>query len=118
MEETRVTNTTIPKIYEAIWGNNENSLLLRYLRDDGETIETFTSKVIEGADGKEGSLLGTFLPSDIKSVAVSPKKDKIFYLNVVSGEAQGTVMDTVLGKKVLFSATCLPSGFLTGRPII
>ncbi|MEK7081489.1 MAG: hypothetical protein AAB888_00820 [Patescibacteria group bacterium] len=99
MEETRVTNTTIPKIYEALWGNNENSLLLRYLRDDGETIETFTSKVIEGADGKEGSLLGTFLPSDIKSVAVSPKKDKIFYLNVVSGEAQGTVMDTVLGKK-------------------
>lgn len=99
MEETRVTNTTIPKIYEALWGNNENSLLLRYLRDDGETIETFTSKIIAGADGKEGSLLGTFLPSDIKSIAVSPKKDKIFYLNVVSGEAQGTVMDTVLGKK-------------------
>ncbi len=99
MEETRVTNTTIPKIYEAIWGSNENSLLLRYLREDGETIETFASKVIEGADGKEGSLLGTFLPSDIKSVAVSPKKDKIFYLNTISGEAQGTVMDTVLGKK-------------------
>lgn len=99
MEESRVTNTTIPKIYEALWGNNENSLFLRYLRDDGETIETFTSKIIEGADGKEGSLLGTFLPSDIKSIAVSPKKDKVFYLNVVSGEAQGTVMDMVLGKK-------------------
>ncbi len=99
MEETRVTNTTIPKIYEAIWGNNENSIFLRYLRDDGETIETFTSKIIGGADGKEGGLLGTFLPSDIKSIAISPKKDKIFYLNTISGEAQGTVMDTVLGKK-------------------
>lgn len=99
MEESRVTNTTIPKIYEALWGNNENSLLLRYLRDDGETIETFVSKITEGVDGKEGSLLGTFLPSDIKSVAVSPKKDKLFYLNIASGEALGTVMSIVDGKK-------------------
>lgn len=99
MEESRVTNTTIPKIYEAVWGDNENSLLLRYLRDDNETIETFMSKITEGTDNKEGVLLGTFLPSDIKSLAVSPKKDKVFYLTVVSGEAQGTVMDTVLGKK-------------------
>ncbi len=99
MEETRVTNTTIPKIYEASWLNGENSLVLRYLRDDGETIETYLSKITEGPEGKDGGLTGTFLPSDIKSLAVSPKKDKIFYLTTSGGEAVGTTMNVADTKK-------------------
>ncbi len=93
MEETRVTNTTIPKIYEAVWGNNENSLILRYLHENGETIETFFSKITEGPEGKDGGLTGTFMPADIKNLAVSPKKDRMFYLTITDGEAAGTVMN-------------------------
>lgn len=102
MEETRVTNTTIPKIYEAVWAGNENSPILRYLRDDGETIETFLSKITEGVDGKDGGLTGTFLPQDIKSLALSPKKDRFFYLSVSSGEAQGTVVNLDGKKSTVF----------------
>lgn len=99
MEERRVTNTTIPKIYEALWVTNEDSPLLRYLRDNGETIETFLSRVTEGTDGKDGGLTGTFLAQDIKSLAISPKKDKLFYLNIANGGAEGAVMNIPDGKK-------------------
>src|SRR3989338_6779767 len=39
---TRLTNATIPKVYEALWQKGGERTLLRYLKDDEETIDTFS----------------------------------------------------------------------------
>ena len=98
----RLTNTTIPKIYEAIWVDSQ-SVILRYLKDGSENIETFFAKITtpKGTAGQTGtstsaisqtsvaSLEGVFLQKGISELAVSPNKEKIFYIvptgNGVSG---------------------------------
>ncbi|MDP2705186.1 MAG: hypothetical protein U1D31_02960 [Patescibacteria group bacterium] len=88
----KISNTTIPKIYEALWTGKGDSVILRYLKDDNETIETFYAKLsknsISGADGNSVSdLEGSFLQTDIREIAVSPDKNSIFSLvaSVTSG---------------------------------
>ncbi|MCX6701864.1 MAG: hypothetical protein NTX96_01555 [Candidatus Zambryskibacteria bacterium] len=39
--QNRISNTTIPMVYDAIWGNKNNSLIARYLKDDNQTIDTY-----------------------------------------------------------------------------
>jgi len=41
----RLTNTTMPKIQEAVWAG-ENSVVLRYLKEDEETIESVVLKLV------------------------------------------------------------------------
>jgi len=45
----RLTNTTLPKIEEAIWAGG-NSVILRYLKEDGETIESISLRLIPPAE--------------------------------------------------------------------
>lgn len=80
MEKKRVTNTTIPRVYEALFNKNGTFAILRYLDDDEKTIETFIGKIPESDAGREGTLTGEFLPRDTKDVSVSPTKDEIYYL--------------------------------------
>lgn len=42
---TRISNTTIPKIQKAVWAGN-NSVILQYLREDEETVETISLRLI------------------------------------------------------------------------
>jgi hypothetical protein len=39
--QNRISNTTIPLVYDAVWGNKNNSLVARYLKDDSQTIDTY-----------------------------------------------------------------------------
>lgn len=84
----RLTNTTIPKIYEALWARNGVSVLARYLKEDGETIETFSGS-IKPRSGGEGDLAGVFLPQNITALALSPTGDEVFYIREERGGAVG-----------------------------
>ncbi len=86
---TRLTNTTIPKVYEALWNKAGNGVILRYLKDDEETIETFSAKVIAGTGGAAGELQGSFLPADITAIALSPSTSELFYVREENGGAVG-----------------------------
>src|SRR3989338_1849501 len=68
--EKRLTNTTIPKVYEAIWSKSGTALVARYAREGSETIESFSGKVSSGT-GTEGELQGTFLQRNILDLAAS-----------------------------------------------
>src|SRR3989344_4880757 len=39
--QNRLSNTTLPLVYDAVWGNKNNSLVARYLKDDNQTIDTY-----------------------------------------------------------------------------
>src|SRR3989344_7184557 len=42
LEKTKVTNNTLPKIYEAYFRIDGNAVLLRYLKDDSDVVENLS----------------------------------------------------------------------------
>ncbi len=83
----RISNKTIPKIYEAIWaqtsggqGGAGDIVITRQLKDDSETIESFAAKISGSASSTEKTLGGVYLPQKISALVISPDKSQMFYL--------------------------------------
>ena len=96
----RLTNTTIPKVYEASWRPSGAGVVLRYLDDDEESVETFSGSIREQEGAvSERELAGTFLPRDITGLSVSPDGSKIFYLREENDQSVGVVSDMNGGGK-------------------
>lgn len=68
---SKVSNTTIPSIYEALFDNKASSVIYRYLSGD-KTITSFKATL--------GGASGEFLPEDIINIDTSNDKTKLFYL--------------------------------------
>lgn len=74
----QVTNVYIPNIYEAMFGNDSNTALLRFLRADNQTIATFTVPVpILNPDGTRTQKQGVYFPDNIKTLAISPSGNQV-----------------------------------------
>lgn len=84
IDERKFSSTIIPKVHEAFFGNKGESVVMRYLKTDGKTIETFVGaleKEYFGADSiGTNDVKGSFLPENISDISVSPDLSKIFYL--------------------------------------
>lgn len=87
----KVSNSTIPGIYEAMFDGTATGVIYRYLDDSSKSITTFLATL--------GSSKGEFLPSDILDVSVSPDKTKFFYLTRSSNGVVGTVRSFRDGKR-------------------
>ncbi len=91
-ELIKISNTTIPKMYEAIWGTDSN-VLLRYLKDD-ETIQTYSAVITRSTTTEPAPLDGVFLADNISDIRFSPKSDRIFYMTPagkgIVGKTNGT----------------------------
>jgi len=86
---TRISNTTIPKIHEAIW-LNENNLIIRYL--DEQIIKTFSAELVAIADAStEKELQGVFLRDNLKEIIKFGKK--LFYLMEMENFSTGILSD-------------------------
>ena len=84
-EIKKISNTTLPKIYESYWNKNLNAFVLRYLRDESDTISNFYAELrTTGTSTSETpyEIKGRYLSPDINQVAVSPSGDKIFTWNI------------------------------------
>src|SRR3989344_3090425 len=87
LKEERISNETRLKIYEALWGNLGNGVVIRYLNDKGDTIQTYSMVLrdIKNAttteEGRRVESDGVFLPENISEVAISQEKgDRMFYV--------------------------------------
>ena len=104
IEERKFSVTTIPRVYEAYFGNHGDSVVIRYLKGDGKTIETFVGtlpKEYLGADTiGDNEIKGSFLPNNIKDISVSPDTTKIFYLFENVDNIIGTTLSLLDNKKV------------------
>ncbi|QQR82241.1 hypothetical protein IPJ70_03085 [Candidatus Campbellbacteria bacterium] len=79
-QKTRISNTTIPRIREAVWGNNGLTVALRYL-GDGDTIETFLGTLASSTNPtNESRLTGSYLPKDISTLSIHKTLPETFYL--------------------------------------
>lgn len=124
IEERKFTTMLIPKVYEAFFGKNGESIIMRYLKEDGRTIQTFVGnlpKEILGADTTENNLIkGSFLPENITDLSLSADKGSIFYLFTVGESMLGTILDLTTNKKtqVFDSAFTEWSSFWPNNKII
>ena len=103
IQEKKFTTTIIPRVYEAIFGNNGESVIMRYLKTDGKTIEAFVGnmpKELLGGDTVGGNeIKGTFLPKNVRDISLSPDTKSIFYLFDSGDGIVGTILNLVTNKK-------------------
>jgi hypothetical protein len=69
----RITNTTIPKVYEAYIGKGGSNIILRTLNDSGEKVQTFI-----GTPKASSTLSGFFTSDSISLLSMAPTKDRFF----------------------------------------
>jgi hypothetical protein len=105
---TRITNTTIPKIYEAFWDKVGINVLLRYIKEETDKIETYSAKVTlstSASNESTGIISGSFFPENIKTITVNKGSSKVFYLLESSSGSVGYVsnIDGAQKKQVLTS---------------
>jgi hypothetical protein len=103
IKERKFSNTIIPKVYEALFGNSGNVVLMRYLKDDEKTIQTFLGNLPIEKFGDDSIITndvqGTFLPDNISDISISPDNGKIFYLLNTGDNVSGIVMNLKDSKK-------------------
>ncbi len=107
-ELKRLSITTVPKVYESTWMPDGNHLILRYLRDTTENIQTFSVKINPATttlNEFEGGIDGNFLPENISALSINPLGDKIFYLtNNLQGASGFISKPDGLNKKIIFES--------------
>jgi|SRR3989338_1261427 len=98
IEERKFSATIIPKVYDSYFGNKGQSVIMRYLKADDKTIETFLGalpKEVLGRETGDNEIKGSFLPEDVKDLSISPDTSKVFYL-FESGGSRGDSMIGVI----------------------
>lgn len=85
----RITNTTVPGVQEALWGESGSAVALRYLADDNETVETFVAPLATTTQTEPSGLEGTFFPQNISSISMSPAGREVFYITTTPDRASG-----------------------------
>jgi hypothetical protein len=108
VESKRLSITTVPRVYESTWLPGGQNLIIRYLKDNTENIETFSVKINPATttlNEFEGGIDGNFLTENINSLVLNPAGDKIFYLTSNLTGASGYISKpTGLNKKLLFES--------------
>jgi hypothetical protein len=107
-EQKRLSITTIPKVYEALWLPGGQKQIIQYLKEDTETIETFSIKLNPSTttlNEFSGGIDGKRLEENITALAINPTGDKIFYLIHSTSTATGlTAKPDGLNKKIIFTS--------------
>jgi len=104
----KISNTTIPRVYESYWNKNLSAAVLRYIKDSDTAIQNFYAELrplknstsTQTADFIPYEIKGKFLSPDIQEIAVSPKRDRIFTFSIENGKGIGYVSGFDESKKV------------------
>lgn len=104
----KLSNTTLPRIYESYWNKNLSAVVLRYIKEGSDTVVNFYGEIRKvvvtasstlDANKTPYEIRGKFLSADIKEMAVSPKGDRIFTFNVENGRGVGYISQFDESKK-------------------
>lgn len=109
----QISNILIPNIYEAYFADNNTTAIERFLRDDNETIATYSIPIPPlNTDGTRTQKSGTYLPDNIYDMAVSPDQTQI--VRVTADKAGGVVTTSSTTGKLI--KTLLHSPFVEWLP--
>lgn len=102
--ENRISNTTIPNTYEALFSNDGTHVVYRFLDKDQQTILTYIAELIQKTNTPT-DLTGSFTYQNIKNIALSP--DGLSYIYLRPKTVGVDVVSTLFTSKkevVLFSS--------------
>ncbi len=103
IKEEKFSNTIIPRVYEAFFGNTGKTVLMRYLKGDGSTIQTYLGNMPTEKVGVTTTstvdIVGSFLPENISDLSISPDTSKVFYIVNNEDNATGIVLNLKDNKK-------------------
>lgn len=104
IQEVKFSGTVVPKVHDAYFGNKGESVVMRYLKADEKTIESFVGTLPKEVVGKETSteneIKSSFLPNNVTDLSIAPDDLKIFYLFNLSDSVVGTTLTFLNGSKV------------------
>jgi Tol biopolymer transport system component len=91
-EVLRVTNTTIPQTKEVLITPDGKYVVYRYLGSE-EVIKTYAASLTKATadDEVRYRVSGSFLPDNIKTISLSPNKNKLFYLQPTASGVVGVI---------------------------
>ena len=103
LEKTRITNQTLPKIYEAYFRTDGNAVLLRSLRDDSDVVENLSLALTPPRSTSTDDLYAvssTALRGEVGAVTAGSGNTLIYTLrdtsSIVSSAFNGTGAKTLL----------------------
>ena len=103
IREEKFSHTVVPRVYEAFFGNTGRAVIMRYLKGDNMTIQTFLGNLPAEKVGASTistvDTIGSFLPENITDLSVSPDTSKVFYLVNTDDNASGIVLNLKDNKK-------------------
>ncbi len=117
--QNRVSNTTLPLVYDALWGSQNNVLIARSLEDNNETVDTYSLNIKSSATSTENMVLGTKMVPNITDASVSGLN--VFYL-VDNGDSTSGFVSNFDGtkKKQIWSSVIreLNSQFVNDKTVV
>lgn len=88
----RLSNKTVPKIYESLWPPGGASVILRFPREGSESIASFYGTLVPpSGSSTDGSLDGSFLTENIRAMTLSPDGKNVFYTLTRSDGTTGII---------------------------
>lgn len=101
--QNRISNTTVPLVYDALWGNKNLSLVARYLKDDDRTIDTYSLTLSGVSTTTENGVSGVLFPTSISDVSVFGSS--VFYLEQKNNSSVGYISNfNGTGRKQIWSS--------------
>lgn len=85
----RISNTTMPEVYNAVWNSSISSLATQYLEDDDATINSYSITVKGTSTTTENAVTALELPSGINEMSVFG--GSIFYLTQEDSSSSGYI---------------------------
>jgi hypothetical protein len=108
LETKRLSNTTIPKVQEAIWSASGQGLIVRYLKDNLNDIVSYSVKLKSATSSTnefEGSVDGNFLSENLSTITYNPTNTKIYSQQNNLGGASGIISNIDgTNKRVIFES--------------
>lgn len=85
--KTRISNTTIPVVYDSLWNTAGNSLLATYLKEDNKTVDVYGLILSGTSTSTEISVSAIKFPPNIKDFSVFG--NSLFYLQETESGSVG-----------------------------
>ena len=93
----RISITTLPTVADAIWGNKGISAIARYLKDDNQTVDTYSLSLKANATSTDNVVTAIAFPKNISDVSVLGSS--VFFLVQNSDSSEGIISNFDGSKK-------------------
>ena len=107
--------TIVPKVYDSYFGNHGESVVMRHLKTDDRTIESFVGvlpkEYLGTTTNGNNEIKGSFLPENVKDISVSLDGSKIFYLFNAGNNMIGAILNLLDGRKTQVFDSSLRNGY-------